>query len=50
MKLLDSLFCWSYFIFVVLLRLLRIISQDRFCEMLFGDSSPATKERVLKKK
>jgi hypothetical protein len=43
----EAIYMWSYFVFVVLLRLFRLISQDRFLELLFGENkSDFAKEDV----
>ncbi len=37
---LESLYLSFYLLVVVLLRLFRLISQERFCELLFGKNDP----------
>lgn len=44
---LSALYIWSYFVFVIVLRLFRLISHDRFLSLLFGeDSAHSQKEDV----
>lgn len=37
LKVIDFIHCWTYFIVVVLLRSIRLISQERFNILLYGD-------------
>ncbi len=38
-KFFEDVYLWLYFVFVVLLRLFRLISQERFLSLLFGENS-----------
>jgi hypothetical protein len=48
---LEAVYMWSYFVVVIVLRLFRLISHDKFLSLLFGDDKEQfSKEDVSFKK
>lgn len=46
LEVIDSILCWTYFFTVILLLLFRLISQECFLKLLFGDPRGMENEDV----